>query len=152
MATVSARFSPSADTTLICAVPLPVITLRTSAKSTFTRSLFTVIISAIPLAAEQRISSAFPKASASERFLYCLMILSLLIISRESTCSRRFLIPSTACEKRSLPSTDSGEVTIATVRIPCSLAIFAITGEAPVPVPPPIPAVIKSILVFEATS
>jgi len=35
-----------------------------------------------------------------------------------------------------------------TVRIPSSLAIEAITGAAPVPVPPPIPAVMNSIWVF----
>ena len=39
-------------------------------------------------------------------------------------------------------------VTIPTVRISISFAIFAIIGAAPVPVPPPIPAVIKTILVW----
>ena len=39
-------------------------------------------------------------------------------------------------------------VTIPTVRIPISRAIFAMTGAAPVPVPPPIPAVMKIILVL----
>ena len=39
-------------------------------------------------------------------------------------------------------------VTIPTVRISISLASFEITGAAPVPVPPPIPAVIKTILVL----
>ena len=37
-----------------------------------------------------------------------------------------------------------GKVTIATVRIPKSLHTFATTGAAPVPVPPPIPAVTKT--------
>jgi hypothetical protein len=36
-------------------------------------------------------------------------------------------------------------VTTAIVRIPISFAISAMTGVAPVPVPPPIPAVINSI-------
>ena len=35
-----------------------------------------------------------------------------------------------------------------TVKIPKSLATCAITGAAPVPVPPPIPAVTNTILVF----
>ncbi len=39
-------------------------------------------------------------------------------------------------------------VTIPTVRIFKSFAILAIIGAAPVPVPPPIPAVINNILVF----
>ena len=34
------------------------------------------------------------------------------------------------------------------VSIPISFANFAITGAAPVPVPPPIPAVINTISVF----
>ena len=40
-------------------------------------------------------------------------------------------------------------MTIPTVRMSNSIAILAIIGAAPVPVPPPIPAVIKTILVFE---
>ena len=44
-----------------------------------------------------------------------------------------------------LPSNKKGLVTTATVNIPISLAICAITGIAPVPVPPPIPAVKKTI-------
>ena len=43
------------------------------------------------------------------------------------------------------PSQSKGLVTTPTVRIPISLAILAITGAAPVPVPPPIPAVINSM-------
>ena len=44
-----------------------------------------------------------------------------------------------------MPSNLKGLVTTATVRAPNSFAIDAITGAAPVPVPPPIPAVIKTI-------
>ena len=54
-------------------------------------------------------------------------------------------MPSMALVRESFPSFLKGSVTTATVRMPLSLAIFAITGEAPVPVPPPIPAVMKSI-------
>ena len=42
-----------------------------------------------------------------------------------------------------MPSNLNGFVTTATVNAPISFAIDAITGAAPVPVPPPIPAVIK---------
>ena len=38
-----------------------------------------------------------------------------------------------------------GLVTIATVKAPASFASFATTGDAPVPVPPPMPAVINTI-------
>ena len=45
------------------------------------------------------------------------------------------------------PSVLKGIVTMATVRMPNSRAALAITGAAPVPVPPPIPAVMNTILV-----
>ena len=44
-----------------------------------------------------------------------------------------------------LPSKEKGLVTMPTVRMPRSCATSATTGAAPVPVPPPIPAVIKTI-------
>ena len=43
------------------------------------------------------------------------------------------------------PSKLKGRVTIPTVKTPISLAICATLGAAPVPVPPPIPAVMKTI-------
>ena len=43
------------------------------------------------------------------------------------------------------PSQSKGLVTTPTVRMPISLATRAITGAAPVPVPPPMPAVMKSM-------
>ncbi len=111
------------------------------------------MISAIPFAALLKISFALLKASiavGSSRYRF--WIFSLLMISSESTLSFNSLIPFIACSKRVLPSTKRGEVTIATVNIPISLASVAITGAAPVPVPPPIPAVMNSILVFIASN
>src|SRR5690625_6964778 len=52
-------------------------------------------------------------------------------------------IPECAWFDRLLPSKEKGLVTTPTVRAPKSFAICAITGAAPVPVPPPIPAVTK---------
>jgi PAS domain S-box-containing protein len=43
------------------------------------------------------------------------------------------------------PSKPKGFVTTATVSAPISFAIFATTAEAPVPVPPPIPHVMKTM-------
>ena len=43
------------------------------------------------------------------------------------------------------PSKENGLVTIAIVKAPKSLATCATIGAAPVPVPPPIPAAIKTI-------
>ena len=50
------------------------------------------------------------------------------------------------------PSKPNGFVTTPTTRIPISRAICATTGAAPVPVPPPIPAVIKTISAPEIAS
>ena len=69
------------------------------------------------------------------------------MISRESTFGCSSWMPSMALEMASSPSFLNGMVTTATVRMPRSLAILAMTGEAPVPVPPPMPAVMKTILV-----
>jgi hypothetical protein len=44
-----------------------------------------------------------------------------------------------------LPSKKKGLVTTPTVRQPSSRAICAMTGAAPVPVPPPMPAVMKTM-------
>ena len=49
-------------------------------------------------------------------------------------------MPSSACRPLWAPSKLNGQVTTPTVRAPDSLAIWARTGAAPVPVPPPIPA------------
>ena len=55
-------------------------------------------------------------------------------------------MPCSAKFKRFLPSKLNGLVTIATVKAPWLFAISAITGEAPVPEPPPIPAAMNTIL------
>ena len=63
-----------------------------------------------------------------------------------STCAASCSIPASACFMRRGPSNWNGFVTTPTVKIPRSLAALAITGAAPVPVPPPMPAVIKTML------
>ena len=69
------------------------------------------------------------------------------MVIKESTCLFNSETPNSADFMRRAPSKVKGRVTTATVRIPISRAISAMTGAAPVPVPPPIPAVIKSISV-----
>ncbi len=55
-------------------------------------------------------------------------------------------MPSTAWRMRWVPSKSNGLVTVPTVSAPTScLATSAITGAAPVPVPPPSPAVTKTM-------
>ena len=70
--------------------------------------------------------------------------LSLGIITIVSTLLLSSAIPLTAFSSRRLPSNANGFVTTATVTQPHSLAIFATTGAAPVPVPPPMPAAMNS--------
>ena len=53
--------------------------------------------------------------------------------------------PSSACRIRFAPSNWKGFVTTPTVRTPSSRAACAMIGAAPVPVPPPMPAVMKHI-------
>ena len=63
-----------------------------------------------------------------------------------STTSRRRWMPSSAWRMRWVPSNSKGFVTTPTVSAPISFfAISAMTGAAPVPVPPPSPAVTKTM-------
>ena len=143
----SALFSPEAMPFDIKAVPEFCKTDFASRKSMFT-SKYPVITSAIPFAAFVSTSSALENPDLKPRFPYCWRSLSLLITIRESTLFLSFSKPKSACSSLLFPSKLKGTVTIPTVRIPMSFATFAITGAAPVPVPPPIPAVMKTIFVF----
>ncbi len=67
-----------------------------------------------------------------------------MVIS-ESTFLVSSAMPWSATIERLLPSMWNGRVTTATVRMPSSRAICATTGAAPVPVPPPMPAVMNSM-------
>ena len=62
----------------------------------------------------------------------------------ESTDFLSSSTPETALSILRFASNVNGSVTTATVRIFMSLAILAMIGAAPVPVPPPMPAVINS--------
>src|SRR5437763_1216865 len=62
---------------------------------------------------------------------------------RVSTCCWSSARPASAERARRAPSNASGLVQTPTVRMPLSRAALAITGAAPVPVPPPMPAAMK---------
>ncbi len=98
-------------------------------------------------AATLRVSSALPKASTRGSSGYIWRRRSLFITSNASTCFAISSTPSRAWLIFLKPSKRNGIVTMPTVRIPMSLLTWAITGAAPVPVPPPIPAVMNAILV-----
>ena len=107
-----------------------------------------MITSAIPFAAVARTSSALVKPSLTPKLPYISLNLLLLITTNESTLPLSFSRPKLACSVLIFPSKMNGIVTIPTVKIPISIARLDIMGAAPVPVPPPIPAVIKTILVL----
>jgi len=91
-------------------------------------------------------SSATLKASCRlARLLTICSKRSLGMTIRVSTCSLSLLIPSSAVCTRFVPSKVKGRVTTPMVRAPISRAAWATMGEAPVPVPPPMPAVMKTI-------
>ena len=62
-----------------------------------------------------------------------------------STLSFKSCIPASAWTARRRPSNMNGRVTTPMVSAPHSLAISATIGAAPVPVPPPSPAVMKTM-------
>ena len=70
-----------------------------------------------------------------------------MITSNASTCLDISSTPSRAWSIFLSPSKRKGIVTMPTVRMPSSFDTRAITGAAPVPVPPPIPAVMNAIFV-----
>ena len=126
-------------------MPASRITLSTSAKS---RLIIpgTVIRSEIPStpfrSTSSAISNAFVIGVSADATLSSL---SFEMQIRASTFCDRRAMPSSAFCARAMPSNANGRVTMAVVRIPDSLASPAITGAAPVPVPPPIPAVMKTM-------
>ena len=69
-----------------------------------------------------------------------------------STCFCNSSTPPSACFIRREPSNWKGFVTTPTVRIPISRAALAMIGAAPVPVPPPMPAVMKHMWQPESRS
>ena len=64
---------------------------------------------------------------------------------RVSTFSFRRWMPCSACTERRRPSNENGRVTTPMVSAPSAFATSAMTGAAPVPVPPPLPAVMNTM-------
>ena len=101
-------------------------------------------------AALARVSSALWKALKKLRSGYSCARFSLLMMRIASTCFFISSAPSSALRIFFCPSNIKGIVTIPMVSIPASLASLATTGLAPVPVPPPIPAVMNTISVLSS--
>ncbi len=141
----AARRSPVATPMPIIAMPRSLMIALTSAKSTLIRPLV-VIRSAIPWTAWRRTSSAGLKASRMLMFLPASPSRrSFGTTIRESTTFLSSSTPWSACSERRFPSRLNGLVTTPMVNAPASLATSATIGAAPVPVPPPSPAAIKTM-------
>ena len=138
-----ARSSPSASPVPIMALPISAMMVRISAKSRLTMPGL-IIKSVTPRTPIYRTLSAILNASwkvvrslaRRNRFWFGMMI-------SVSTHCCNSSIPCSADLRRLGPSKSKGLVTTPTVRMPRSCAMRAITGAAPVPVPPPMPAVMK---------
>ena len=131
-------------------MPMPIIELPasrmivfTSAKSRLMRP-GTVMRSLMPCTPWRSTSSTTRNASTIEVFLSTTSRRrSFGIVMRVSTFSLSSSVNCSATSLRRMPSKLNGFVTTATVSEPRSLAISAMTGAAPDPVPPPMPAVMK---------
>ena len=141
----SALSSPRPAPIPIWAIPLSFITVWISAKSRLI-SDGTLIRSVIPWIPCCRTSSAFFRASGIVvRLSTTSRSLSFGITMIVSTFSFSLSIPARAFCILVLDSKRNGFVTTPTVSAPCSFAIRAMTGAAPVPVPPPMPQVTNTM-------
>ena len=147
-----ALLSPDASPVPIIARPILFMIVFTSAKSKLINP-GTTIKSVILLTPACKTSSAIENASANVVFSSATLnkfwfgitiVVSTKCSNSFNPCSAILILPA--------PSNWNGLVTTATVSIPNSLATRAITGAAPVPVPPPIPAVMKSMFVPSSLS
>ena len=127
------------------AEPALLMIIFTSAKSVLMRP-GVVMRSVMPCTPWSSTSSAILNALTIEVFsLDTVSSRSLGMTMRVSTFSLRCWIPCSACTARRRPSNENGRVTTPMVSAPMLLAISATTGAPPVPVPPPLPAVMNTM-------
>ncbi len=138
--------SPSASPVPIIALPMPLIIVSTSAKSKLINPGL-VIKSVTPCT--PCFKTLFDNSKDSSNVVFSLATLNKFWFGMTIFVSTCFLSSSKPCKALFIlvgPSYENGNVTTPTVKMLSSLAALAITCDAPVPVPPPIPAVIKTIL------
>ena len=134
------------------AEPALLMIIFTSAKSVLMRP-GVVMRSVMPCTPCSRTSSAILKALSTDVFSFdTVSSRSFGMTIRVSTFSFSFWMPCSACTERRRPSKANGRVTTPMVRAPRSLAISATTGAPPVPVPPPLPAVMNTMSAPLSTS
>ncbi len=151
-AAATERSSPRAEPMPISAEPALAMTDFTSAKSRLIRP-GVVIRSVMP---ETPCSSTWSACLKASRTLTLRSLIdrsrSLGMTMRVSTSSRSWAMPSSAELARRRPSKANGRVTTPIVSAPSERAIRATTGAPPVPVPPPSPAVTKTMSAPLSTS
>ena len=141
----TARLSPVPMPMPSSAFPASDMIVRTSAKSRLIRP-GRVIRSEMPWTPWRSTSSATVKASIIDVCLSSTLSRRLFgTTMRVSTSSASASMPRSAACSRREPSKPNGFVTMPTVSAPSSRAIRATTGAAPVPVPPPSPAVMNTM-------
>ena len=144
-AAVRARSSPRAEPMPMSAEPASFMTDFTSAKSRLMRP-GVVMRSVMPETPCMSTWSACLKESRIDIWRSVISSsFSFGMTMSVSTSSDRRPMPSSAWRARRLPSKRNGRVTTPMVRAPSERAIFATTGAPPVPVPPPSPAVTKTM-------
>ncbi len=148
----TARLSPRAEPMPISADPAPLMTDFTSAKSRLI-SPGVVIRSVMP---DTPCSSTWSADLNASRTLMLRSEIdssrSLGMTMRVSTSLRSSSMPVSADSARRRPSKPNGRVTTPMVRAPIDRAMRATTGAPPVPVPPPSPAVTKTMSAPRRTS
>ena len=141
----TARFSPDARPMPISADPASFMIARTSAKSRLIRPGM-VMMSLMPCTPWRRTSSTTRNASRMLVFFWTTSFRrSFGTVMSVSTWALSSSAAFSATSLRRAPSKLNGLVTTPMVRAPLSLAIWATTGAAPEPVPPPSPAVMKTM-------
>ncbi len=134
------------------AEPASLMIIFTSAKSVLMRP-GVVMRSVMPCTPCSSTSSAILNALSTDVFsLETVSSRSFGMTIRVSTFSFSFWMPCSACTERRRPSKPNGRVTTPMVSAPRLLAISAMTGAAPVPVPPPLPAVMNTMSAPLSTS
>src|SRR6266702_7803509 len=145
LAASSARESPAPCPMPMSASPALSMIAFTSAKSRLMTPGW-VTRSEMPCTPCLRTSSAMRNASSSvvlEEATWARRSFGMTISA--STWLRRALMPSSAVSLRIRPSKPNGRVTTPMVSAPCSLACCATMAADPVPVPPPMPAVMNTM-------
>ncbi len=142
----SARFSPLASPLPIRVMPLPTMAALTSAKSTFWQPVL-LMMSAMPLdRLQQHLIGLFVGFLVGD--VRIAQLQQTLVGNDDDgvdSSPSDFLCPLRPRCMRFSFSNRKGLVTTATVRMPMVEAWLAIIGDAPVPVPPPIPQVMNTM-------